>query len=145
MKTQVAHLLHRSLRYFESGEGRPLVLLHAFPLSADQWLPQLHRVPNGWRFIAPDLRGFRGAGAAFEDPGLTGLSMGDYAEDVLALMTHLDLERAADREHRGCRSGWCGHGDSCTASILASPRDASPGPACLTVRGTKKGGRDGRP
>lgn len=95
MKTQVAHLLHRSLRYFESGEGRPLVLLHAFPLSADQWLPQLHRVPNGWRFIAPDLRGFRGAGAAFEDPGLTDLSMDDYADDALALMAHLDIERAA--------------------------------------------------
>jgi len=71
-----------------------LVLLHAFPLSADQWLPQLHRVPQGWRFIAPDLRGFRGTGAAFEDPGLHGLSIDDYAGDVLALLTHLEIERA---------------------------------------------------
>jgi pimeloyl-ACP methyl ester carboxylesterase len=54
VKTQVAHLLHRSARYFESGSGRTLLLLHAFPLSADQWLPQLHRVPLGWRVIAPD-------------------------------------------------------------------------------------------
>ncbi len=95
MKSQIAHLPHRSLRYLESGEGRALVLLHAFPLSADQWLPQLHRVPPGWRFIAPDLRGFRGAGAAFEDPGLRDLSMDDYADDVLALLTHLEVERAA--------------------------------------------------
>jgi pimeloyl-ACP methyl ester carboxylesterase len=58
VKSQIAHLPHRSLRYLESGSGRTLVLLHAFPLSADQWLPQLHRVPQGWRFIAPDLRGF---------------------------------------------------------------------------------------
>jgi len=93
--SHVAHLPHRSLRYFESGVGRPLVLLHAFPLSADQWLPQLHRVPPGWRFIAPDLRGFRGVGPAFEDPGLGALSIDDYADDVLALMMHLDIERAA--------------------------------------------------
>ena len=94
MKSHVAHLPHRSLRYFESGGGRPLLLVHAFPLSADMWLPQLHRVPHGWRFIAPDLRGFRGVGPAFEDPGLAGLSIDDYADDVLALMTHLEVERA---------------------------------------------------
>lgn len=94
MNTHVAHLLHRSLRYFEAGSGRSAVLLHAFPLSADQWLPQLHRVPPGWRFIAPDLRGFRGVGPAFEDAGLAGLTMDDYADDVLALLTHLEIDRA---------------------------------------------------
>jgi pimeloyl-ACP methyl ester carboxylesterase len=94
MNSNVAHLLHRSVRYFDAGSGRALLLLHAFPLSADQWLPQLHRVPPGWRFIAPDLRGFRGVGPAFEDPGLAGLTMDDYADDVLALMTHLDIQRA---------------------------------------------------
>lgn len=93
VKSQIAHLLHRSLRYFESGSGRVLLLLHAFPLSADQWLPQLHRVPPGWRFIAPDLRGFRGVGPAFEDP-LGALSIDDYADDALALLTHLEIERA---------------------------------------------------
>lgn len=93
MKANVAHLAHRSLRYLESGGGRPVLLLHAFPLSADQWLPQLHRVPIGFRFVAPDLRGFRGMGPAFEDPGLGSLSIDDYAQDVLALVTHLDLER----------------------------------------------------
>jgi pimeloyl-ACP methyl ester carboxylesterase len=95
VKSQIAHLSHRSLRYLESGSGRTLVLLHAFPLSADQWLPQLARVPPGWRFIAPDLRGFRGAGTAFEDPGLAGLSIDDYADDVLALVSHLECDRVA--------------------------------------------------
>jgi len=94
VQSHVAHLLHRSLRYLEAGEGRPLVLLHAFPLSADQWLPQLHRVPPGWRFIAPDLRGFRGVGPAFEDNGIDGIRMDGYADDVLALMAHLDVRRA---------------------------------------------------
>ena len=94
MRTDVAHLPHRSLRYLSSGEGRALLLLHAFPLSADQWLPQLARVPPGWRFVAPDLRGFRGAGPAFEDPGAADLSIDDYARDVAALATHLEIESA---------------------------------------------------
>jgi pimeloyl-ACP methyl ester carboxylesterase len=72
-----------------------MILLHAFPLSADQWLPDLHRVPRGWRFIAPDLRGFRGAGPAFEPAGLDSMTMADYAADVIELMDHLELERAA--------------------------------------------------
>lgn len=74
---------------------RTLILIHAFPLSADMWLPQLAKVPQGWRFIAPDIRGFRGAGPAFEDAQLAGATMDDYADDVLSLMDHLDLDRAA--------------------------------------------------
>lgn len=71
-----------------------MVLLHAFPLSAEQWMPQLARVPAGARVIAPDLRGFRGAGPAFAPSGLDRVTMDDYAADVLALMTHLEIERA---------------------------------------------------
>ena len=60
MHIKVANLPTRSVRYLETGEGVPLVLLHAFPLNAEQWLPQLSRVPPRWRVVAPDLRGFRG-------------------------------------------------------------------------------------
>jgi 3-oxoadipate enol-lactonase len=48
----------RRMRFLEAGAGWPVLLIHAFPLSADMWRPQLDRVPEGWRFIAPDLRGF---------------------------------------------------------------------------------------
>ena len=48
----------RQVRYLEAGSGKPVVLLHAFPLSADMWRPQLEHVPDGWRMLAPDLRGF---------------------------------------------------------------------------------------
>lgn len=94
MRTRVASLPDRSIRYLEAGEGVPLVWLHAFPLSADQWLPQLDRVPQGWRVIAPDLRGFRGAGPAFEQPGPERPTIDDYAADVFDLMTHLELPTA---------------------------------------------------
>ena len=80
----------RATRYLESGKGRPLVLLHAFPLTAEMWQPQLDRVPDGWRFIAPDLRGF-GVDSPDVSPALT---MDDYARDVIGLMDALSIERA---------------------------------------------------
>ena len=79
--------------WLEAGAGWPVVLLHAFPLSADMWRPQLASAPEGWRFIAPDLRGFGQSGAT---PGSAGpaVSMDDYAADVLALMDSLKLDEA---------------------------------------------------
>lgn len=94
MTPKYAHLLDRTVRYLEAGEGRAAILVHAFPLSADQWLPQLHRVPRGWRLIAPDVRGFRGTGLAYQDVGLDSATMATHAADVLSLMNHLDLDRA---------------------------------------------------
>ncbi len=68
----------------------PLVLLHAFPLSADMWEAQLERAPDGWRFIAPDLRGF----GPETPPSTRRRRMDDYAGDVLALMDALAIETA---------------------------------------------------
>lgn len=104
MVTNVAHVPMRSMRYLSSPGGRgdemlkgtrTLILIHGFPLSADMWLPQLARVPLGWQIVAPDVRGFRGMGPAFEDAFLQGASVDDYADDILALMDHLDLDKAA--------------------------------------------------
>jgi pimeloyl-ACP methyl ester carboxylesterase len=66
-----------------------VLLIHAFPLSADMWRPQLERVPDGWRYIAPDVRGFGRTPAAAGAP-----SMEAYAEDVQAVMDSLELEMA---------------------------------------------------
>jgi 3-oxoadipate enol-lactonase len=90
---KVANLLTRSARYLEAGSGTALVLLHAFPLSADQWLPQLSRVAPGWRVIAPDLRGFRNADDVSAN-GLMSASMDMHASDVVELMNHLGIDRA---------------------------------------------------
>ena len=46
------------------------------------WRPQLEAVPEGWRFIAPQLR------------GVGAISMDDYADDALALMDALEVENA---------------------------------------------------
>jgi len=68
--------------WLEAGAGWPVILLHAFPLAAGMWRPQLEAVPEGWRFIAPHLR------------GVGPITMNDYAADVLALMDSLELENA---------------------------------------------------
>ena len=42
----------------EAGEGVPLLLLHAFPLSRRMWWPQLAALAGRCRMLAPDLPGF---------------------------------------------------------------------------------------
>jgi pimeloyl-ACP methyl ester carboxylesterase len=77
-------------RYLESGEGRPLVFLHAFPLNADMWRRQLSDAPSEWRCIAPDMRGF---GPGTIAPGTTP-TIDEYASDVLALLDAIGIARA---------------------------------------------------
>ena len=82
------------LRYLEalpSGSGRPLgtlVLVHAFPLHAGLWEPQLALSQHGWRVIAPHLRGLG------PDPGEPATSMDDFAADVIDLLDSLHVEDA---------------------------------------------------
>ena len=92
MVAKTARMATGPMRYLEAGAGRPMVLLHAFPLGAEQWLPQLARPPIGWRLIAPDLRGFGGSPWIGD---VASASIDRYAADVFELMTHLDVPRAS--------------------------------------------------
>jgi len=70
----------------------PLVLLHAFPLSAAMWDAQFDAFP-GWRVIAPDTRGFRGPdGPAVEIPGEP--TMDELAMDIEQVLDGLGVSRA---------------------------------------------------
>ena len=82
----------RRLEYLAAGDpaGRVLVLLHAFPLSARMWKPQLAAVPDGWRFIAPDLAGFGGT----DDHDEHSTTLDDYADDVVSLLDALEVRDA---------------------------------------------------
>jgi pimeloyl-ACP methyl ester carboxylesterase len=79
----------RRQRYLEAGSGWPVVLLHAFPLNADLWRPQLERVPRGWRFLAPDLRGF-----GKDMLPSSRFSIADVADDISAFLDVLAIENA---------------------------------------------------
>jgi pimeloyl-ACP methyl ester carboxylesterase len=82
----VVSLAHRESGSHSSG-GRPLVLLHAFPLSSAMWLEQREILGRSCRVITPDQRGFGGSPLG-EDPP----SLAECADDVLALLDRLELE-----------------------------------------------------
>jgi 3-oxoadipate enol-lactonase len=79
----------RHLTYLEAGapEGRTLVLLHAFPLTADMWRAQLDAPPAGWRVLAPDFAGLGGS----DDHERDAVALDDYASDVLAWIDRLGV------------------------------------------------------
>jgi 3-oxoadipate enol-lactonase len=83
------------LRYLEAaaaGSERPrgtLLLIHAFPLNARMWEPQLTLAANGWRVIVPQLRGMDGGST---DQAAT--SMDEHAGDIVDLLDALHVEDA---------------------------------------------------
>lgn len=95
MTRQYCHIGSRTIAYLDSAPGdaalRTYVLLHAFPIGANLWEPQMRSIPAGWRLITPDLRGF---GGSTELDSVGALSMADYAEDVVDLLDELGVERA---------------------------------------------------
>jgi 3-oxoadipate enol-lactonase len=81
-----------SLRYVEHGAGGlgPVVLLHGFPLTGSMWDELVPVLADRYHLIVPDLRGH---GASDSPPGP--YLMSDHANDVLALMDTLGIEKAA--------------------------------------------------
>jgi pimeloyl-ACP methyl ester carboxylesterase len=66
---------------------RTLLFLHAFPLNADMWDPQVGVAPAGWRLLAPDYRGF-GQTPLPNSPKTT---MNDLAGDAIDLLDRLEV------------------------------------------------------
>lgn len=80
-----------TLAYSDRGKGLPLVLIHGFPLCRKMWRPQAEALSKaGCRVITPDLRGF---GESALDSSVT-VSMDIYADDTVALMDHLGIDKA---------------------------------------------------
>src|SRR6201747_3186479 len=81
--------------YKDWGAGQPIVFGHGWPLSADDWDPQmLFFLSHGFRVIAHDRRG-HGRSTQTGD----GHDMDHYAADLAALTTHLDLKDAVHVGH----------------------------------------------
>lgn len=76
-----------TLAYQESGSGPPLVLLHAFPLSAAMWEHQYGPLGAVGRLITPDLPGFGRSPAERRDP-----SVDLIADEVKGLLDQLELD-----------------------------------------------------
>ncbi|MCX7609529.1 MAG: alpha/beta hydrolase [Anaerolineales bacterium] len=75
--------------YERRGQGRPLVLLHGYPLDHTIWEPLLPFLEADFDLILPDLRGF-GQSSVVQTPYL----LTDMASDIAALMDALSLRQA---------------------------------------------------
>jgi non-heme chloroperoxidase len=77
-----------TIYYKDWGKGQPIVFSHGWPLSADDWDAQmLFFLHHGYRVIAHDRRG-HGRSTQTGD----GHDMDHYADDLAALMAHLNLK-----------------------------------------------------
>jgi non-heme chloroperoxidase len=75
------------LHYEDHGEGRPVVLIHGYPLSGRAWDKQLSvLLEDGRRVITYDRRGF-----GKSSQPTTGYDYDTFASDLNALMEALDL------------------------------------------------------
>ncbi len=105
----------------ETGRGRPVVLLHAFPLNATMWLAQREALGTSYRVLTPDQRGFGGTQLGHDDPLLD-----EVADDVAAMLDAKKIERAVIG---GLSMGgyvamafWRRHPDRVSALILADTK-----------------------
>jgi pimeloyl-ACP methyl ester carboxylesterase len=74
-----------TLAYDDVGKGRPVVLLHAFPLSRAMWRPQRDALAQTCRLITPDLPGFG------DSPPAASPTVEAFADAVAELLTQLRL------------------------------------------------------
>jgi non-heme chloroperoxidase len=81
--------------YKDWGSGQPIVFSHGWPLSADDWDTQMmFFLGHGYRVVAADRRG-HGRSTQSGD----GHDMDHYADDLLAVVEHLDLKDAIHVGH----------------------------------------------
>src|SRR5208282_5506773 len=75
------------LYYEDHGSGKPVVLIHGYPLSGASWEKQVPvLLEAGYRVITYDRRGF-----GKSSQPTTGYNYNTFAEDLHKLVTHLKL------------------------------------------------------
>lgn len=78
------------ISYKDYGQGRPVVLIHGWPLSKDMWEYQIEDLVNaGLRVVKYDRRGFGKTGKPWN-----GYDYDTLTDDLHALMEGLDLQDA---------------------------------------------------
>lgn len=75
----------------ERHDGEPVVFVHGNVSSSLFWQESILALPDGFRGIAPDLRGF---GESETAPVNATRGLGDFADDLYSLLDTLDIDRA---------------------------------------------------
>ncbi|HVH28383.1 MAG TPA: alpha/beta hydrolase [Vicinamibacterales bacterium] len=84
-----------TIYYKDWGTGQPIVFSHGWPLTADAWDAQMVFLGSrGYRCIAHDRRGHGRSSQPWN-----GNEMDTYADDLAALVTSLDLQKAVHVGH----------------------------------------------
>ena len=71
------------------GDGRPVVLLHPFPVTHEFWMPVAEALATRYRVVLPDLRGHGDSGIG-EGPA----TMEKHAADIARVMDDAEMGRA---------------------------------------------------
>jgi 3-oxoadipate enol-lactonase len=83
-----------TLAYERIGKGKPLMLIHGFPLDHTSWDEVASLLENEFDVITPDLRGF-GQSTTVETP----YTISDMADDLAGLLDHLGIKKIALAGH----------------------------------------------
>jgi 3-oxoadipate enol-lactonase len=75
-----------SMATVDQGNGRPILLVHAFPLDHSMWAAQIASLAARHRVIAPDLRGFGRSGVTQGT-----VTMEQFADDLAGLLDALEV------------------------------------------------------
>jgi len=90
MTVRIGNSTSVELHYEDQGTGRPVVLIHGWPLSGRSWESQVPAlVDAGYRVITYDRRGFGSSSQPWD-----GYDYDTFAADLSALLEHLDIRDA---------------------------------------------------
>jgi len=88
--TMEASINGTRIAFDDLGRGPAVILIHGFPLNRKMWTPQISSLAeNGFRVIAPDLRGFGDS-----ETGGKPFNIRTFSDDIARLMNHLGIGRA---------------------------------------------------
>lgn len=82
------------IAYKRKGAGKPLVLVHGYPLDHTIWNGVVPLLEENFEIILPDLRGFGQSQVVESQYKIT-----DMATDIVGLLDHLGIEKTAIAGH----------------------------------------------
>jgi pimeloyl-ACP methyl ester carboxylesterase len=91
-KTITSKRITTRVLFTGSDDSIPVLFLHGNASSATYWEETMLALPDGYRGIAPDHRGYGGADPDMKIDATRG--MRDLSEDAAALLDELDIDRA---------------------------------------------------
>lgn len=89
MEESILNIDGINIGYTRRGSGRPLVLLHGYPLDRTTWGRVAEILEREYDLIIPDLRGFGASDVMEADRSII-----EYASDVAGLLERLRVRRA---------------------------------------------------